>query len=203
RRVLGTLIVAETAFTLVLLAGAGLVIHNFIRLRSMNLGFDAGRLLTLSLTPPLTTYPPGAARTELVRRIVDEVQATPGVVKAGVTIVNPIGGGTVGAPVISEEALARDPNGVLNINHRLITPGLLDAMGIRLLRGRMFTPDDRDGSLPVAIVSGQLAQRLWPNENALGKRLRIARPNAPWVTVVGVADNVRDSHDPGTPVETW
>src|SRR5205823_291526 len=95
------------------------------------------------------------------------------------------------------------PNGVLNVNHRLITPGLLDTMGIGLLRGRMFTADDRDGSLPVAIVSGQLAQRLWPNENALGKRLRIARPNAPWVTVVGVADNVRDSHDPGTPAETW
>jgi putative ABC transport system permease protein len=203
RRLLGTLIVAETAVTLVLLAGAGLIIQNFERLRSLNLGFDARRLLTISLTPPVTAYPPGPSRVELVRRIVDEVEATPGVAKAGITIVNPIGGGTVGAAVISEDGFARSPNAVLNINHRLVTPGLLDAMGIRVLRGRTFTADDREGSLAVAIVSAQLAERLWPGEDALGKRLRAARPDVSWITVVGIADNVRDSHDPGVPVETW
>ena len=76
-------------------------------------------------------------------------------------------------------------------------------MGIRLLRGRAFTAADREGSQPVAIVSAQLAERFWPNQEPIGKRLRISRPDTPWVTVVGVADNVRDSHDPGVPIETW
>ena len=203
KRLLGALIVCETALTLVLLAGAGLVIQNFARLRSADLGFATRGLLTLSLTPSPQAHAPGAARAELVRRIVEQVEATPGVTAAGVTTVNPIGGGTVGAAVVTEGSLARDPSAVYNINHRLITPRLLDTMGIPLRRGRSFTALDRDGSQPVAIVSAQLAERFWPGEDAIGKRLRVSRPDAPWVTVVGVADNVRDSHQPGVPIETW
>jgi putative ABC transport system permease protein len=202
-RLLGALIVCETALTLVLLAGAGLVMQNFARLRSADLGFPTRGLLTLSLNPSPAAYPPGAARAELVRRIVEQIESTPGVAAAGVTTVNPIGGGTVGAAVVTEASLARDPNAVFNINHRLITPRLLDTMGIRLRRGRAFTAFDRDGTQPVAIVSAQLAERLWPGEDAVGQRLRVSRADAPWVTVVGVAENVRDSHEPGVPIETW
>ena len=202
-RLLGALIVCETALTLVLLAGAGLVMQNFARLRTADLGFATRGLLTLSLNPSTAAHPSGAARGALVRRVVEEVEATPGVVGAGVTTVNPIGGGTAGAAVVSEASLARDPEAVFNINHRLITPHLLDAMGIRLRRGRGFTALDRDGAQPVAIVSAQLAERLWPGEEAVGKRLRVSRADAPWVTVVGVAENVRDSHQPGVPIETW
>jgi putative ABC transport system permease protein len=202
-RLLGALIVCETALTLVLLAGAGLVIQNFARLRSADLGFATHGLLTLSLNPSPVAHPPGAARGQLVRRIVEQIEATPGVTAAGVTTVNPIGGGTVGAAIVTEASLARDPSAVININHRLITPRLLETMGIPLRRGRMFTAIDRDGTQPVAIVSAQLAERLWPGEDAIGKRLRVARADAPWVMVVGVAENVRDSHQPGVPVETW
>ena len=92
---------------------------------------------------------------------------------------------------------------MFNVNHRLITPGLLETMGIPLLRGRGFTTQDRQGTQPVAIVSAQLAQLLWPDEDAIGKRVRVSRADAPWVTVVGIAGNVRDSHEPGVPVETW
>ena len=203
RRLLGALIVTETALTLVLLAGAGLVIQNFARLRSADLGIATRGLLTLSLTPSPAAHAPGAARAGLVRQIVEQVEATPGVASAGVTTVNPIGGGTVGAAVITEQSAARDPDAVFNINHRLITPRLFDTMGIRILRGRAFTTEDREGTQPVAIVSAQLAERFWPGDDAIGKRLRIARADAPWVTVVGVAGNVRDSYQPGVPVETW
>lgn len=202
-RLLGTLIVAETALTLVLLAGAGLVMQNFARLRSIDLGIRTRGLMTLSLTPSPIAHAPGAARAETVRRIVEEVSAAPGVASAAVTTVNPIGGGTVGAAVVTEASLARDPNAVFNINHRLITPRLLDTMGIRVLRGRAFTAADRPTTQPVAIVSAQLAQRFWPDADAIGKRVRLSRPDTPWVTVVGVAENVRDSHEPGVPVETW
>jgi putative ABC transport system permease protein len=201
-RLLGALIVAETALTLVLLAGAGLMIQNFLRLRSLPLGFDARGLLTLELMPSATAYPPGAARDALIRRVVDEARSLPGV-SAGITTVNPLGGGTWSASVISEDTSARDPSAVFNVNYRLITPGLLEAMGIPVVRGRTFTDQDRAGSQPVAIVSAQMAHRFWPDRDAVGQRMRIARAGAPWVTIVGVAGNVSDSHDPGVPLETW
>jgi putative ABC transport system permease protein len=203
RRLLGTLIVAETALTLMLLAGAGLVIRNFVRLQTLPLGFTGPGLLTIELTPSVAAYPPGAARSELIRRLVEGVRSSPGVVAAAVTTVNPLGGGTWGAPAITEEAAARDPNAALNVNHRLITPGLLETMGVPLLRGRTFTEQDRAGTQPVVIVSDRLARRFWPNADAIGKRIRIARPDRPWLTVVGVAGDVSDSHDAGVPLETW
>jgi putative ABC transport system permease protein len=203
RRLLGALIVAETALTLMLLAGAGLVIRNFVRLQTLPLGFQVSGLLTMELTPPAAAYASGAARTELVQRIVAQVRSAPGVVSAAITTVNPLGGGTWGALAISEEATARDPNAARNVNHRLITPGLLETMGIPLLRGRPFSETDRAGTLPVVIVSDRLARHVWPVADAIGKRIRIARPNAPWLTVVGVAADVSDAHDPGVSPDTW
>jgi putative ABC transport system permease protein len=203
RRLLGALIVAETALTLVLLAGAGLIVRNFVRLQTQPLGFEANGLLALELTPTPSAYADGARRAGLMRRLVEEVSAVPGIARAAVTTVNPLGGGTWGAAIVSDEMAARDPRSVLNVNHRLITPGLLETMGTPIVRGRNFSSADRADTQPVVIVSDRLARRLWPDEEAIGRRVRLARAGAPWLTVVGVAGNVSDSHDPGVPEETW
>jgi len=203
RSLLAILIVAETALTLVLLAGAGAVIGNFMRLQTQPLGFDAHGLLAIEVTPPPAAYGDAARRSMLVHRLVAEVSSVPGVARAAVTTVNPIGGGTWGAAIVSDEMVARDPAAVLNVNHRLITPGLLDTMGTPLVRGRGFTTEDRAGTQPVVIVSALLARRLWPGREAVGRRVRLARPGSAWLTVVGVAADVSDAHDPGVPQETW
>ncbi len=203
RRLLGALIVAETALTLVLLAGAGLVIRNFVRLQVAPLGFRAAGLVAMELTFPSAGYAAAPARTTAAARIAEAVGGVAGVQAAAVTTVNPLGGGTWGASVITEEAAAKDPNASININHRLITPGLFDVMGIPILRGRAFHDEDRATTTPVTIVSERLAARAWPNEDAIGKRIRVARNGMPWLTVVGVAGNVSDAHDPGVPIETW
>jgi putative ABC transport system permease protein len=139
----------------------------------------------------------------LMRRIVEEVQAAPGVARAAVTTVNPLGGGTWVAPVITESASAVDLNAAVSVNHRLVSPGLFETMGMRVLEGRAFTDADRAGAQMVVIVSDRMARRFWPNSDPIGKRVRIARPNRPWLTVVGVVADVNDSHDPGVPLETW
>jgi len=203
RRLLGALIVAETALTLILLTGAGLIIRNFLRLQTQPLGFDARGLLAVQLTPPPSAYGDAARRAGLMRRLVDELSAIPGVAGAGITTVNPLGGGTWGVNIVSDEMLARDPNAVLHVNHRLITPGLLKTMGTPIVRGRDFVTADRSETQPVAIVSQLLARRLWPDQDAVGRRLRVVRAGSPWVIVVGVAGNVSDAHDPGVPTETW
>jgi len=203
RRLLGALIVSETALTLVLLAGAGLVIRNFVTLQTQPLGFEARGLLAIEITPPLSAYGDGERRAVLIRQLVEQVSAVPGVVRAGVTTVNPLGGGTWGAAIVSEEMAARDPKAALNVNHRLITPGLLETMGTPIVRGRGFSSADRIDTQPVVIVSDRLARRLWPAEEAIGRRVRTLQGDSPWLTVVGVAGNVSDSHDPGVPVDTW
>ena len=200
-RLLGALVIAETALTLVLVAGAGLMIQNFLRLRSQPLGFGAAGLVTMEMVPS-AAYARVEARSTLVRRIVEQVQTIPGM-SAAITTVNPLGGGTWSAPVVTPEAAARDPFAVFSVNHRLITPGLFDTMGIPLLRGRGFGEQDRAGAPPVAIVSARMARTFWPDQDAVGKRIRVARPGTDWLTVVGVAGDVSDAHDPGVPLETW
>jgi hypothetical protein len=86
------------------------------------------------------------------------------------------------------------------VNHRLVTPGWLATAGVPLLYGRHFTDADSSNGQPVAILSRRMASRLWPDGQAIGKRVRQPRPGAPWLTVVGVAGDVRDT---GEWKETW
>ncbi|HZT76213.1 MAG TPA: ABC transporter permease [Vicinamibacterales bacterium] len=200
---LGSMIVAETALTVVLLAGGGLVIRNFVRLQTHPLGFDANGLLAMELTPPAERYPGADRRAALVRDVVASLSAAPRIVRAAVTSVNPLGGGTWVAPVESEDDARQRPGTIFEVNHRLISPGLFETMGIPLRRGRDFSAFDRAGSPPVVIVSDALARRKWPNVDPIGRRIRLARPNTPWLTVVGIVDNVYDAHDADSPKETW
>ena len=200
RALLAGLVVAETGLTLVLLTGAGLVVRNFVRLQTQPLGFEARGLLAIELTAP-PAYADSAARASLLHGVVDEISAAPGVVRAAATTVNPLGGGTWGATIVSDDLAAREPAAYVNVNHRLITPGLLETMGTPVLRGRAISVDDRAGTQPVVVVSDRLARRLWPGREAVGRRLRMTR-GSPWLTVVGVAGDVSDSHDPGVPNET-
>ncbi len=203
RRVLNALVVCEVALAMVLLAGAGLMIQNFERLRHHDLGFQAGHLFTLQITPPVSRYAAGEPRGILVRQILEKVRSAPGIVAAGVTTVNPLGGTTWSAPVAVEGFSTGAAGTSFSVNHRLISAGLLAAMEIPLLAGRDFNELDTPTAQPVVIVSRKMARRFWPNEDALGKHVRLDRPNRPWLTVVGIAGDVKDAHETGEPEETW
>ncbi|HXN64230.1 MAG TPA: ABC transporter permease [Candidatus Acidoferrales bacterium] len=203
RRLMDAFVVVEFTLALALIAGAGLMIRNFQRLMHRDLGIDTRHLLTMKVSTTAPIYASASGRRLLAARLMREVQATPGVAAAGITTVNPLGGGDWTAPVAIEgmnTGLALD---TYSVNHRLVTPGLFDAMGIELLEGRIFNEHDTESSPGVAVISQRMARKYWPAQDALGKRVRVNRPGRPWLSVVGVVNDVEDAGDPGHPRETW
>lgn len=201
RKVLDGLVVAQVALALVFLVGAGLMIENFRRLVNQPLGVDSEHTLTIATTLPRTRYLRREERTELARRLLAKVAVLPGVSAAGISSANPINlySGTWSSRVQREGWSETES---IVINDREITPDLLRALEIPLLRGRAFTDADNETSEPVAIVSARLANRLWPGQDALGQRVRALgqRGGGVWRRVVGVAADVADAGDNR---ETW
>jgi putative ABC transport system permease protein len=203
RWVMDGFVVAQFMLALALLAGAGFMIRNFLALAQRPLGIDAAHLFSMQVSISAPRYRQAAARRNLVRDILHEAGSAPGVLSAGVTTLNPLGDASWWAPVVAE-GQPEDPQGSTPlVNHRLVTPELCRTMGIPLLAGRYFTEQDNEAAPPVVLVSARLAAKFFPNAEATGKRLRLNRPGAPWLTVVGVVGDVLDSRDPGAPKETW
>jgi len=184
------LVVAEIALSLMLFIGAGLLIKSFWVLTNVNPGFQADHLLTLQVSLPEQKYSDEAKVIEFFRQVPERLSSLPGV--KAVSAVNrlPISGG--------------DPHGELTIegrtfaageapgvSYRRILPNYFRAMGIPLLQGREFDERDTGGKPDVVIINQKMAQRHWPDGDAIGKRIKVGPPeNEPWVTIVGVVGNV-------------
>jgi predicted permease len=194
QRVRRVLIVSEIALSLVLLAGAGLLIKSFIRLQQVDPGFRPDNVLTMRISLPGQRY----SKPELVRGfyrdLLARVRQLPGVEAAGAISSLPLSGGGSGTTTIDTNAVPMDKRSP-ELDLRPVMPGYFEAMGVGLVKGRLFDDRDTETAAPVAIVDETLVQTFWPNEDPLGKRLHRGGggpgPNTPWLTVVGVVRHVR------------
>lgn len=193
------LVIGEVALAAVLLVTAGLMVDNFSRLLQADLGLQSDRLLSLRVPVP-PRYDTAERRRVLVQQLTEAARSLPGTERAGVVTVNPIDRGSYGAAIEAESHPIAPGQSPPIVNHRLVTHEWLRTAGVALLRGRHFTAADTAASPMVAIVSRRLAERMWPGVDAIGQRVRQARGQAPWITVVGVAGDVRDT---GEWEETW
>jgi putative ABC transport system permease protein len=200
RRFLSGLIVLETALSVVLLVGAGLMIRSFARMMQVNLGFRPEHVLTAQIPSPWAdvsrrnTGEETARQMQYFREIVHRVQAIPGVSGAALVTVLPLGIARVQPRIFIQGRPAPGSGEDIRVQYRGISPDYFRVMGIPLLRGRGFTEDDRTGRPPVAVVNDAMARAFWPNEDAVGKQISMANPTTgPWITVVGVVAGVR--HD--------
>ncbi len=179
----GILVIGEFAISLVLLAGAGLMVHSFVRLQSVDPGFRPEQLLTMRID--LHVGRSAAQDVAYFREAIDRVRAVPGVDSAAA-----ISGFLLSDP---EEAVAIDgrPPQQPGPCDDVIAGSFFQTAGIPLKKGRYFSSQDGHDSLPVAIINETMARTYWPNEDAIGKRFRFpARQLRPWVTVVGVSGDM-------------
>lgn len=189
-------LVAQIAMSVVLLVGAGLVLRSFLELSRVDLGFEPSRVLSLTVQPGQTTQPPNVWLDEYLAR----VRALPGVETAGAVYLRPLMLGPIGqgAAVRLEGQPEPKPGASLNpiLNHQIATPGYFEAMRIPLRAGRYFTSQDTTAAPRVVIVSESTARRLWPGQDAVGRRLSMSSftpgvSGQVWRTVVGVVSDVR------------
>jgi putative ABC transport system permease protein len=188
-----TLVVAEVAVSLLLLVGAGLLIKSFMKLKDSDIGFNPERVLTASVSLPEKRYAENAKIENFYTSLLRRVQAMPGVEAAGLTVGLPMNGG-IESGITVEGKEEQDNNNVTVAVNLSVSPDYFRAMEIPLVEGRHFTEQDREGSPYVAIVDEMLAQKFFPGESALGKRLHyggVVNNNSPWMQIVGVAKHVK------------
>ena len=191
RPVVGMLVVGQMGLCLVLLTAAGLLGRSFLRLMAVDPGFRDERLLTIKLDLAGAGWTKRAQAADFARRIGERLTAVPGVSAASATNRLPLAGGdSNGALTVDGIAV---PEGVKPpASFRRVLPGYFTTMGIPLLRGRDFDARD-DGRAMVVIVNRALAERCWPGRDPLGHRIKVGpAEREPWLTVVGVAGDVRN-----------
>lgn len=191
----GGLVAAQIAIGFVVLSGGAILLAGFQKLAAIDPGFDAsGKTMMFSLMPSATQYPDFAAQVELHQQIIERLQALPGVEAAGIYLQRPLHG-PVGFDLYMSvegqtfEEFQRNPL----FNYQTVTPGFFPAMDIRLFDGRMWSEYEGEQDGRPVLISRSVADRYWPNESALGKRLKWGRPDnqRPWLNVIGVVENVR------------
>jgi len=197
RRLRNALVVTEVALSLLLLAGAGLLIKSFWRLQQVDTGFATERLLTMRLFPPKSNYPDDLRVAAFYEDLLQRIRSLPGVKDAAAATSVPIGGRN-GATVTQIEGGSSEPDFRRAAEFRVVSPGYFRTMGIRLLRGRFLEDSDREQARPVAVINETLARAYWPDEDPIGRRFRLldAPPkNAKTVflTVVGVVADAKNN----------
>jgi putative ABC transport system permease protein len=195
------LVASAVAFSLLLLVGAGLMLRSFSNLQRVNPGFQPDGLLVVYVSPPGDRYiatPPLPAYASLYQRIVERLRSMPGVEIAAGSRVIPYDGRSAirqpGPVTLDGQGVGEQERNPL-VRGIVITPDYFRAAGIPLTRGRSFEERETQASPRVAIVNEALARRFWPGADPIGKRIKPGGPASPgdWVTVVGVAGNVKYS----------
>jgi putative ABC transport system permease protein len=186
------LVVTELSLALVLLASAGVFLKSLQKLKEVDVGFRPQGLMTAAVGLPERQYDTPDRQIAFLSSTLERLSGAPGVISAAAAVPLPFSGfgGSASFNIEGRVAPPGDPGPHGDI--RGVSPRYFETMGIRLLRGRVFTDEDRRGGQPVAIIDENLAREYWPQKDALGQRIRNGN-NAPWKTIVGIVAQVRHS----------
>ena len=203
-RLRDALVASEFALALVLLTGAGLSIRTFVALRGVDPGFDPRAVVTMIVPFSGTAEAPPGRRVAFIEQLLQRVRSLPGVQRASAINHIPVVGDVWGLPFYVEGRPVPKPGEVPGAAYRVALPGYFATMGIPILQGRDLSESDRSGAPGVVVIDEFMAERYWPGESAIGKRITMDKPgpDARWLTVVGVVKNTVRSDWAAPPSET-
>jgi predicted permease len=185
------LVVLQVALSVVVLVGAGLLLQSFVRLMRVPVGFQSDGVLTFRVSLAPARYRAIGQRTAFYRQVADRLRALPGVSSAGAISFLPLtmSGRVTGITIDSDS----DESQVRLVDFRSVSPGYFEAMSVPIRAGRDVAWSDTPSAVPAVVISETAARTFWPDQNAIGKRLKRGRreDQTPWLTVVGVVGDVR------------
>ncbi len=192
------IVVAQMSIALPLLVTAGLGLLGTNRLLNGPQGYDPDGVLAMKLVLPERGYPDEGTRRRFVERALDAMKTVPGVEHAAAVNIVPAAGSNSSRTIDIDGQPPADPRNERSVDNRVASDDYFATMRIPIVRGRGFTSADREGSAPVVIVSESMAKKYWPNEDPLGRRLRLATRRSEggkvefgaWVTIVGVCGDI-------------
>ncbi len=186
----GALVATQIALSLVLLVGAGLMLRSFVRLARIDPGFDAGQVLTATVSLPATRYPDDPVRVQFFRQLLERVRAIPGVTAASATSWIPFDfSGTIGHSVFVAGRPLPAPGEEYGAEILAVDPGYFRTMGIEVLRGETFADADGADARKI-VVNEEVARTVFPNEDPIGQRLLMEWGDTLEGEIVGVVRNV-------------
>jgi putative ABC transport system permease protein len=184
------LITAQIALALVLLAGSGLILRSFDRLRRLDTGIQEQNVLVADVSIPFGRYSTYAASTQFWRALMERLQALPGVTHAGAVSDVPLDGGKMACAILWTAPFAAEGEVPGCINTQTVTPGFFEALGVPV-RGRFPGWNDIAAQTGAIVITNALAQRLWPGQDAVGKGIRGNNRGPVYYQIVGVIGDVR------------
>jgi len=198
-----TLVIAEVALSLLLLIGASLFVRSFLNLQLASGGFEAGPLMTMRYYMANEQYATPESKVQRTEDILRRVEALPGVQAAFASNLVPLSGGG-GFSRIVIEGRPSEPGKEPGVGVTAVSPHMLEALGLSVIRGRALTATEAMTRTPYAVVNQAMVKRFWPNDDPIGRRFRTLDENAgTWFTIVGVAPDFRhgelDNADPIDP----
>jgi predicted permease len=188
QRVRAVLVVAQVAVSLVLLVAAGLFVRSVQRAQSIDLGFDYSHVLNLAMDVSLQGTDEARGRV-FYQQVEDRVRSLPGVESVSYAYSVPFGYYNAAESVEAEGKPVPKDQRSPAVSYNVVEPDYFKTLGIKLLRGRTFAQQDDEHAVKVAIVNQLMAERLWPGEDAIGKRFKMQGPHPEWREVVGVSEN--------------
>ena len=190
-RVRNVFVVVEVTLSLVLLIGAGLLIRSYQHIQNASPGFNPYNVLSFRLSLPSSKYK-GPTVTNFYQQLTQKIEALPGVQAVGTSYSLPMSSVALAwGPITIEGYVPKNSADFIMSNERFVSPGYFPALGVPLVKGRLFDARDIKGAQETVIVNENLANRFWPSQDPIGKRLERG-DKEPWRTVVGV---VRDQKE--------
>jgi putative ABC transport system permease protein len=190
-RVQQALVVSQVALALALLVTASLLVESFRHLQAIDPGFRPERVVTGKVVLPTTRYADGASRVQFVDRLLSEARSVPGVIAIGVSDAVPMADNRQGTSFGRTDGAAADPSRPATVNFAYVTDGFFEALGMRLVAGRTFVPQDAQGERRVVVVNERLARQTFGSESAVGRLATVGVSTQAPFEVIGVVGDDR------------